>query len=681
MTIDTAKVKQLSAKHPKAPVSYTYGTAGFRTKADVLDSVLFRVGLLAVLRSQYHGGRTIGVMVTASHNAAEDNGVKLVEPLGEMLAQSWEVYATNLANAESDDALIAALESVIQKEGINTTVPANVVVGRDTRPSGEALVAAVKDGVAALGGKLTDFGIQTTPQLHYVTRCINTENTPEAYGVPTNDGYYAKLAAAFKRIVSGKPRLPMLHVDAANGVGAVALRGLAMAIGTEYLAVNIHNDDVQNAAKLNYDAGADFVKVKQREPVGLKLVAGENYASLDGDADRIVFYYADQAGHFKLLDGDKIATLAAGFIMDQVKAANVTIDGAPIKVGLVQTAYANGSSTAYVKEVLQVPVVFTPTGVKHLHHAAEEFDVGVYFEANGHGTVLFSKAAIEAFHKANGTTDAERKALDILRGLTDVINQAVGDALSDLLLVVAILVNQQRTFADWDSAYTDLPSRQEKVKVARRADFVPIKADTELAKPDGLQAKINAEVAKFPKGRAFVRPSGTEDVVRVYAEADTRDHADHLAKNLCDIVARDYVHTRWNLPIVEALLEGARSTLHDLNVKDITIQSVPGSYELPFAAQSLIRQSRPKYDAVICIGVLIKGSTMHFEYIADATSQGIMRVGLDEHVPVIFGVLTCLTEDQALERAALGKGANKGHNHGTDWGQAAVEMALLNKGK
>ena len=72
---------------------------------------------------------------------------------------------------------------------------------------------------------------------------------------------------------------------------------------------------------------------------------------------------------------------------------------------------------------------------------------------------------------------------------------------------------------------------------------------------------------------------------------------------------------------------------------------------------------------------------MHFEYIADATSQGIMRVGLDEGVPVVFGVLTCLTEDQALERAALGKGADKGHNHGVDWGQAAVEMALLNKGK
>lgn len=68
---------------------------------------------------------------------------------------------------------------------------------------------------------------------------------------------------------------------------------------------------------------------------------------------------------------------------------------------------------------------------------------------------------------------------------------------------------------------------------------------------------------------------------------------------------------------------------------------------------------------------------MHFEYISDAVSHGLMRIGLDTNVPVIFGVLTCLTEEQALERAGVGKGENKGHNHGIDWAAAAVEMALL----
>ena len=81
------------------------------------------------------------------------------------------------------------------------------------------------------------------------------------------------------------------------------------------------------------------------------------------------------------------------------------------------------------------------------------------------------------------------------------------------------------------------------------------------------------------------------------------------------------------------------------------------------------------FDAVIAIGVLIKGSTMHFEYICDSVSHALMRVQLDTGVPVIFGVLTALNDDQALERAGIVRGESKGHNHGEDWAAAAVEMA------
>jgi 6,7-dimethyl-8-ribityllumazine synthase len=82
------------------------------------------------------------------------------------------------------------------------------------------------------------------------------------------------------------------------------------------------------------------------------------------------------------------------------------------------------------------------------------------------------------------------------------------------------------------------------------------------------------------------------------------------------------------------------------------------------------------FDAVIAIGVLIKGETMHFEYISDTVSHGLMRVQLDTGVPVIFGVLTALTENQALIRAGISKDGNEGHNHGEDWGLAAVEVAI-----
>ncbi|KAJ3177435.1 lumazine synthase [Geranomyces variabilis] len=139
------------------------------------------------------------------------------------------------------------------------------------------------------------------------------------------------------------------------------------------------------------------------------------------------------------------------------------------------------------------------------------------------------------------------------------------------------------------------------------------------------------------------------------------------------------VHTRWNAPIVNALVEGATAALRAAGVAEITTRDVPGCYELPLATASLLAQQ--PYDAAISIGVLIKGSTMHFEYIADAASHGLMRVGLDAKRPVIFGILTCLTEDQAKERAGIAGAGDEGHNHGRDWGLAAVEMARLNNGQ
>ena len=94
------------------------------------------------------------------------------------------------------------------------------------------------------------------------------------------------------------------------------------------------------------------------------------------------------------------------------------------------------------------------------------------------------------------------------------------------------------------------------------------------------------------------------------------------------------------------------------------------------ATKGADKSSTSAFDAVIAIGVLIKGETMHFEYIADAVSHGLMKVQLDLGVPVIFGLLTVLNEEQAMARAGM---QGKGHNHGEDWGSAAVELGVKRK--
>lgn len=100
---------------------------------------------------------------------------------------------------------------------------------------------------------------------------------------------------------------------------------------------------------------------------------------------------------------------------------------------------------------------------------------------------------------------SQEQALQQLGALTDLINQTVGDAISDMLLVEAILASRQCTLEEWDQAYTDLPNRLVKVTVADRHIFKTTNAERQLVEPQGLQAKIDEEVSKYDKGRSFVR--------------------------------------------------------------------------------------------------------------------------------------------------------------------------------
>jgi 6,7-dimethyl-8-ribityllumazine synthase len=132
------------------------------------------------------------------------------------------------------------------------------------------------------------------------------------------------------------------------------------------------------------------------------------------------------------------------------------------------------------------------------------------------------------------------------------------------------------------------------------------------------------------------------------------------------------VVSRFNEEVTGGLLAGARDALAEAGVEadDVSVFEVPGAFEIPLAAKYAAESGQ--FAAVICLGCLIKGDTMHFEYIADATSHGIMRVGLETRVPVAFGVLTTLTVQQAEQRAGAGP-----DNKGREAALAALEMATL----
>ena len=132
------------------------------------------------------------------------------------------------------------------------------------------------------------------------------------------------------------------------------------------------------------------------------------------------------------------------------------------------------------------------------------------------------------------------------------------------------------------------------------------------------------------------------------------------------------VVSRFNRLVTERLLAGAHDALarHGVDQEKVDVAWVPGSLELPLAARRLAERGR--YDAIVCLGAVIRGETPHFDYVASQAAAGISRVGLDSGVPTIFGVITANTLEQALERAG-GKAGNKGY----DAVVTAIEMANL----
>ncbi|KAL8242667.1 hypothetical protein R6Q59_012969 [Mikania micrantha] len=487
---------------PPKGIKLYYGTAGFRTDASILQSTAFRIGILAALRSLKTGGAVIGLMITASHNKVSDNGVKVADPGGEMLTQDWEPFADSIANAPDPDSLIQLIDEFAKKEGIplNGTKAAAILLGRDTRPSGESLVEAAKQGICSVNGAIAiDMGVVTTPQLHWMVRTRNKDLQASASELD----YFDQVSTSFRCLIDLIPKtsyhgIGKLIVDCANGVGGEKLQVLKEKLS--WLDVEIRNTGKQGI--LNEQVGADYVQKDKVAPQGFGGPdVGIRCASLDGDADRLVYFTIITKGNnqINLVDGDKILSLFALFIKDQLSIlTDDTYEYQP-RVGVVQTAYANGASTKYLKD-LGLQVIFTPTGVKYLHEKAQEYDIGIYFEANGHGTILFSDHFLCWLEDRKSTEKCleKKNAAKRLWAVSKLINQAVGDALSGLLLVEAILQHMGWSVDNWNELYHDLPSRQLKVKVADRTAIVTTNAETIVQKPPGIQEAITALTVKYP---------------------------------------------------------------------------------------------------------------------------------------------------------------------------------------
>ena len=383
------------------------------------------------------------------------------------------------------------------------------------------------------------------------------ESVLEEYYSTLSKGYSTLLSSVHQLDPSAPPEPVNLVIDASFGIGSKAALEFAEFWRKNYATMPPLVLDVRNQCgqgPVNEGCGAELVQKNRVPPAGVDANTdlGKLLCSYDGDADRIVFHSfrptlssssSSSNCDWILFDGDKEAAIAAVMIFEEFKHLEKLLEdnGETFTAGCVQTAYANGASCDFLK-AKGVNVVFAKTGVKFLHHKAENFDIGVYFEANGHGTVLFSQKFLKSLNamkvklEVESSNNRSKLAVDRLLACAEVINQAVGDALSDMLLVLAAMKVLGMDQNSWELMYSDLPSRQCKVPVANK-DIIRCSIDEMRAEePIAMQNDLDQYMKQVTNGRCFVRPSGTEDVVRVYAEAATEDEAKWLANKATEAI-------------------------------------------------------------------------------------------------------------------------------------------------
>jgi len=447
-----------------------YGTSGFRDEAKKIIDISFKIGeILAYLTTSKN--ENFGIMITASHNKYIDNGVKIVDRKGNMIEKDYEIILEKYVNDEFE---------ILKTK--NYFSPKKIFIGHDTRDSYFEIENELVKGIKSVTDniQIIHLGFVTTPQHHYLVK----------YDEENPDYYINKYSC----ISLFNMEFSDLIIDCANGIGFIALSKL-----NEFwnLEMNLVNTKIYSHNLLNHESGSDYVINDQLLPYDEKFkhMLG---CSVDGDADRFIFYYFDNS--LKILDGDYIALL-------YLLAVNKYIDK-DFTIGYIHTPYTNTAIIDYIKNTnSKINITCTATGVKNLHHEALKYDISVYFESNGHGTILINN----------------KKLLDIsfFNHVSMLNNEVVGDGVSGIFCVKYFLKCLNMNHIEWYNKVQKNNFILYKKEVEDKEIYITNTIGDRLIEPNKLQNELDILMEKY-NCFCFIRPSGTENVIRIYIESNSQ---------------------------------------------------------------------------------------------------------------------------------------------------------------
>ena len=561
---------------------YPYGTSGFRFNEDIMSHIAYDIGrAIAVLLLKHKNN--LGIMITASHNIYSDNGVKIIDSFGNMIGTSDEELLEDLVNHKKD------IDQEIELNvDFNNDRKVIILLGNDTRRSCDIIKIKIISGISdvlyrKIFLQIIDIGLVTTPELHYLMPLyadyINS-NTLETVIKKSDDRYITNIRDI---IYYNKINLSNMVIDCANGVGSSTLKKIFDNSDIDFFTIpptptlintSIISKDEQKL--LNNMCGSDYIinsfkehhdnllNMRYMESVSNSMKFRKNVltASCDGDADRVIFYSYDKR-NFNVMSGDHLSMLVLKYVIDTIKNLVSLTDEFrydvcsyhhnqtnkqymeiftknPIRIAIVHTGYSNGGFIRKVDEeildmklfmsnfewsnMVEINRIVTPTGVKNLINEAKKYDIGIYFEQNGHGSVIIN----------------DDKNINDFKILKTLFNQIIGDAIMNIVAVSYLLKSTKTSIAQFKNLFKEREFMIVKVHVKDKNIYKTSYEQTELLEPVDIANSITniMSLDEYISCRVFVRPSGTEDIVRLYVENNSSNSANlkELAKLIEDVL-------------------------------------------------------------------------------------------------------------------------------------------------
>ncbi|EKX73447.1 phosphoacetylglucosamine mutase, putative [Theileria equi strain WA] len=566
---------------PEGFLGVGYGTSGFRSHAEgpinAMDHVAYRCGLIFaamplisrgypdvyseyLLKSKDSDSEVIGMgcVITASHNPYQDNGVKLFTPSGEMLESEWEQLMDEFVNTKgSVQELLKEYLKVSQgfKEHLETfrkRYSIRIIVGYDSRSTSPRLVSFFKKGVNAVLDALEldtseciVIGKVTTPTLPFLLNNGYASVSSDSVYLDYIEGVFSDVVQKFTKFGLLKETFTIdtneeLYYDCSFGVSSFKIWRFCNCIrllGMNPYVCNssIPGDPSEMFNRLNAGCGSDYVMSKNTVPQSVKdmdIYIGKRFCSFDGDADRVIYFVPGRDGQCTVFHGDHILLVKLLFLRSLLKDCTFKLS-----VGVLQTRYSNGAITAYIHSLIskwnsessgiEWHHEFFNSGVKHAQRAAKKYDLSVYYEKNGHGAIVSRVNTFESTCSClNELSSKENNGnREILSSVLRLFYPG-GDAIVNSLVFELALKVLDMSIYDCVRLYTDLPfmnTRYEIPKHIMTRFSTSIDNDSVLVRPKEFQESLESQVQLYDGARAFVRPSGTENILRIYVEANSED--------------------------------------------------------------------------------------------------------------------------------------------------------------